>query len=439
MGHVADSAVSDWARMKASQTDYFDSMKIGASETMSWWPRFWNGLFEEANRNRRGESDIDLYRRVGLLSPQELDRLEAEYKTRFSSDSMFRGGQMFGAGDLIAANEQYFANLEDKWRRISESYAWRGSAGAAGFEGVAEGFTGAAASIDLATASLESFNSEFENITSLTTNFGGIVKLAYQYDGILEEIAAQQAIVDSQPIGSEKYEEAQAKVEQLKGAMADLANQVTLDMFQATIAIGGVTEAEAEAYFHMASDMGLVSQEAASAAITAYKNAVSTINGMTIDPKTADIEVDTAKAVIAIVHIQHMLDGLTDKTVNLIMNYSTIGASTQNWADSNYDFGGPNEAIGGPVYPNTFYRWQEPNREGELFIPEKYGRVMSNHEVAMAMREALMGGNFVRGATHQEQQVITNDNRQVNINVERVDNEVDMQKLAFMISEEMRR
>jgi len=50
---------------------------------------------------------------------------------------------------------------------------------------------------------------------------------------------------------------------------------------------------------------------------------------------------------------------------------------------------GPLQAIGGPVYPNNNYLWQEPNREGELFIPEQYGRVMNNHQVAQMMRDAM--------------------------------------------------
>jgi len=64
---------------------------------------------------------------------------------------------------------------------------------------------------------------------------------------------------------------------------------------------------------------------------------------------------------------------------------------------------GGNQAIGGPVYPDSTYLWQEPGREGELFIPEQYGRVMNNNQVAQALRDAMFmsgsGGGRASGGT----------------------------------------
>jgi len=54
---------------------------------------------------------------------------------------------------------------------------------------------------------------------------------------------------------------------------------------------------------------------------------------------------------------------------------------------------GGGQAIGGPVYPDKTYLWQEPNREGEMFVPEQYGRVMNNHQVAQAIRDAMFASN----------------------------------------------
>jgi hypothetical protein len=57
------------------------------------------------------------------------------------------------------------------------------------------------------------------------------------------------------------------------------------------------------------------------------------------------------------------------------------------------------KAIGGPVYPDNTYLWQEPGREGELFVPEQYGRVMNNHQVAQAIREAMFASNAGGGSS----------------------------------------
>jgi len=102
----------------------------------------------------------------------------------------------------------------------------------------------------------EKMVAEMEKITTLDANYKGIIDLAYQYSDMLEEITENQRIMAEEPVGSEKYVEAKTRVEELQGAMQDLANQVVLDMFQATIAIGGVTEAELGAYMQLATDMG---------------------------------------------------------------------------------------------------------------------------------------------------------------------------------------
>ena len=94
------------------------------------------------------------------------------------------------------------------------------------------------------------------------------------------------------PIGSEKWVDAKEKIEDLKEEMADLANQVVLDMFQATIAIGGITEAEADAYFKLAEDMGIISKGAADAATQVYGDAINKINGMKIDDKTGNVKIN---------------------------------------------------------------------------------------------------------------------------------------------------
>jgi len=65
-------------------------------------------------------------------------------------------------------------------------------------------------------------------------------------------------------------------------------------------------------------------------------------------------------------------------------------------------------ALGGAVYPGQEYMWQEQGREGELFIPEKYGRVMNQAEVAQLLREAFTSDKPTARGSNQREPVINN-------------------------------
>jgi len=230
---------------------------------------------------------------------------------------------------------------------------------------------------------------EFNAITSLDNNYKGIIDLAYEYTDILEEITAQEKIMAEEPIGSEKYEEAKGKVEDLKASMTELANRVTLDMFQATIAIGGVTEAELAAYMQMAIDMGLMSEEGAQAAITAYSNAVETINGYAIDEKTGNVVVNAAAAFA---------------TLDLLQQYSLLDKEQRVFVKTYYDSGSDNywedKAAGGAVHAAASgvaaslpHYWV-----GELgpepFFPSVDGRIVSNTQAMSALRGGTNAGDI---------------------------------------------
>jgi len=183
------------------------------------------------------------------------------------------------------------------------------------------------------------------------------------------------------PIGSEKWTEANAKAEELKGTMKELANRVTLDMFQATIAVGGVTEAELAAYMQMAIDMGLMSEAGAQAAIEAYGNAIETINGYAIDEKTGNVVVNAAAAFA---------------TLDLLQQYSLLDKEQRVFVKTYYDSGSDNywedKAAGGAVHAAASgvaaslpHYWV-----GELgpepFFPAQNGRIVSNTQAMSALR-----------------------------------------------------
>lgn len=210
---------------------------------------------------------------------------------------------------------------------------------------------------------------EHEKISTLDNNYKGIIDLAYKYTDILEEITVQEQIMAEEPIGSEKYEEAKAKVDELKGSMDELANRVTLDMLQATIAIGGVTEAELSAYMQMAIDMGLMSEQGAQAAMDAYGNAIETINGYELDDKIGNIKFEIDDSAIS--------SYSPPKKYSTVV-YSTVTATPR--------------AVGGAVYGGNPYTWQEYGYRGEVFVPSADGFVLSRADAERALARALYGG-----------------------------------------------
>lgn len=219
-----------------------------------------------------------------------------------------------------------------------------------------------------AEAAHEKMVAEMESITTLNSNYKGIIGLGYKFTDILEDITEQEKIMAEEPIGSEKYDEAKGKVEELKGAMADLANQVTLDMFQATIAIGGVTEAEFSAYMNLAIDMGTMSEEGAQAAIDAYGNAISYISGLEIDEKTVNVVLE--------------VDDSAVKSWGAPTKTGTVHYQTSEWFT---------KAVGGAVYGGNPYTWQEYGYKGELFVPSSNGFVLSRADAERALSRALAG------------------------------------------------
>jgi len=159
--------------------------------------------------------------------------------------------------------------------------------------------------------------------------------------------------------------------------MSDMANQMTLDMFQATIAIGGVTTGELQAYMDMAIGMGLMSEEGAQAAIDAYTTALDTINGMKLDDKTSNINMDASQVWETFNLIDQMMLARQNGTIDLWVKYHNTGVG---WDDTY-------EAAGGNVNQGHPYMWQEYGYRGERFVPSRDGYVLSRSDAARAVSE----------------------------------------------------
>lgn len=198
-----------------------------------------------------------------------------------------------GTGYLIVPLAGVAEGLED---------TGAGAASAASGLGALTPAEQAAAEAAIAAAEAQAkLNAELADVTSLDANYQGIIDLAYDYTDMLEQKETLQ--IERQKLLSQGWSEQSTKVKELTeniagldADMAKMADQVTLDMFQATIAVGGVTQAELQAYMQMAIDMGLMSEEGAKAAMEVYGAAIEYIDGLVIDEKTANVNVNAAAA-----------------------------------------------------------------------------------------------------------------------------------------------
>jgi len=228
-------------------------------------------------------------------------------------------------------------------------------------------------------------NAELANITTLDANYQGIIDLAYEYTDMLEEketlqIERQKLINQGWSEQSQKVKDLDANIAGIDASMAELADRVTLDMFQATIAIGGVTQAELGAYMQMAIDMGYMSEEGAKAAMKAYGNAIETINGLEIDEKTGNVTVDATAAFATFDLLEQYV--LLDKEQRVFVRtyYETYGNYDpyENYTGPTYGEG--TRASGGDVIGGTPYIVGE--RGPELFVPNANGQIIPNNELS---------------------------------------------------------
>lgn len=415
VGHVADMASGKWEKMNAAQSNFMDNMKRFASDNMGWWADFWGGAFTTAGTEMANAVNVQDLSANNMIPQAVLDNMREL--------ALIQEGMTGVPVDPMIFLNEAINNNQDVWNHAVDNYK-------NGYKTIEEAGGNAysymitqekQATVDTAALiaqqqQLLKVQNELINVTGLTSNFGSIVQFAQEYTQIQTEINAKQAEYDKMPGWKQASKEGQQllkDIENLNKGYTDLANQMTLDMFQATIAIGGVTDAEMGAYLDMAVEMGFISQEGADAAVDAYNDAIEQINKLGIDEKTGNVVVDAAAAFATFDLIEAY--AFSDKIVRVMMKTpSSAGPWNQ-------------EAIGGPVYPDKLYNWNEPGREGELLVPSQYGRVLSSTEVATAIREALKPGDG--GSAGQQPQVVNNNHTEVIVNAT-VASDFDLDKLT---------
>lgn len=383
VGSAADSSIGAFQRMEAAQANYFNALKKDLAEAGTWLAEFWAGVYNEKIEARAYNALMEQAHALGINT----DAL----------DAAVRGSDAYGrvTSDGIEQNKAAVEALGEQVRAQAEMNEMRS-------RGTNANYT-YAASQKLVTDEAVKIRSEFQlqadSLTTLDSTYKGIIDLGYKYTDAMAEINAKQAEYDAMPgwkKASKDGKELLSDIEALKASMAEMADRVTLDMFQATIAIGGVTEAELTAYMQMAIDMGYMSEEGAKAAMEAYGNAISTINGYEIDEKTGNITFDAQQAFEVITMINAMEIADKNGNIDIFVRYH---GTTPNSYDPYENYTG--NAVGGAVYGGNPYTWQEYGYRGELFIPSQDGYVLSRAEAERALSRALVDGKSGGGSDAQ--------------------------------------
>lgn len=364
VGNAADSSIGAFRKMEAAQANYFNALKQNLVEAGTWWANYWEHVYNDMTSVKAYNALIEHAQALGI------DTKAVDMAVRSANDY----GRVTATG--IEQNKAAVEALGEQVKAQAEMNAMRNRGTNANYEYSASE-KHVAESIAYVRSELQQ---QADNITTLDSTYKGIINLGYKYSDALAEINAKQAEYDALPgwkQASKDGKQLLSDIEALKGSMKDLANQVTLDMFQATIAIGGVTESELSAYMQMAIDMGLMSEEGAKAALEAYGNAIKTINGYELDEKTGNITFDAQQAFDMITMINAMEIADKNGNINLFVKYYGTSGGPDPYEEGH--------ASGGPVSAGNPYLWQEYGYRGEKFVPAQNGYILSRSDAARAV------------------------------------------------------
>ena len=235
------------------------------------------------------------------------------------------------------------------------------------------------------------------DIQSLGTNFGSLISYAQAYDDIQEKLNEKIGDMLKYDINGDGFVDmadaaldASGEIGGLIGQLDELANQATLSMLQATIAVGGVSKTEMALYLDLAVAMGQTSRDGANAAMENYGSAIDFMNALTIDPKTGEVSVADEQFILDIL----ALDGMTLQEKTALITTHIEGLEE---AENDFKHLARNRtatitinqipgtmvaqerAIGGPVERSHFYTVGE--KGPELFIPNVSGTIIPNQKI----------------------------------------------------------
>ena len=403
VGNAADSAAGSFMKLEASIKNLGDNSKKDLANFVEPAIQSINYLVDEmVSGGQRFDLMTEALGRLGETYAREFPFMVlASQGLNEQIDDMAKHviilSDTFGDGIFTSQKTQAIVAYYQALAKIEAEAAAAG----AGVEAFAVSSEKAALAVDNFLEKAGLFKDDFAEIFSLSKNMSGMISFAKSYD----DVAAKIAEIDEKMAKSGAWTRQQLEKEKtaLLQDMADMANQVTLDMFQATIAVGGVTQAEMQAYFQMAEGMGLISEAGAQAAMDAYNNAITTINGYEIEEKTGNVVIDALAAMATLDFLQAY--ALADKEMRVFIKTYYGSGSDNYWED---------KAAGGEVknaasgVAATLPHYWVVDLGPEPFFPETNGRIVSNTQAMSALRSGAEGGG-------SSQPIVVNINTPVNL------------------------
>jgi len=445
VGNAADASIGGFMQMEAAFKNLGDAIKNDFAQSLEGviplMTQLAVGMVETQRRGveyRDVMSRLDSAQKAGVISGAEYSRMLAEMGVHSNAGSVsaaalqkaleFLDGAYQGYAGTVDMTAEKTIALEielAKEKLLLDQTADAASGAGEAVESFAVSSESAAFAVDNFLEKAGIFKADFEEIFDLSNNLNEMVSFATTYDGLMDQIAAKEAeraklIAQGWSATGSKVRGVTEEIEALNAELANIPKTMTFDLFsQAIQANGKVTRAEFQALMDMGVELGLYSQDAADKSMAAWDDVMKGVNDWEIDPKTGDVtlklnteEVDdyqpeTKKGLVEWLIDQTRVDAWQppDKVGRVTYNVTNVPGTV--WEET--------RAIGGPVYPNNTYLWQEPNREGELFVPEQYGRVMNNHQVAQAIRDAMFASTAGGGRTGGA--VTTDNSRHITYNI----------------------
>ena len=278
-----------------------------------------------------------------------------------------------------------------------------------------------AAQIAVAALNNEIKDAEFSTAEYIETATGLGAQLSFMtdksdtYADLLAEIAAKEAeLAGMKPWqqASESGRELQGEIDILLGKLDDLSTKMKVQALQAAIeANGDVTEKEYGMMLDYMQQAGIINQETKIKMMQDWRELNDFQQGLRWDAE-GNVTLYTEQALKSIEELKRELQSI-ERNIGITVSVNQmgrlpgiIGQYTDTGGEGTGDIYG--NALGGAVYPGQNYTWQEPDRDGELLIPERYGRVMNQMEVIQAMREAMSPSGVTSSQKASQETVINN-------------------------------
>lgn len=405
--NVSDQLAEAVGEVKASSIEAGDSFEEYVAKVNA-----------AADANNTGKLSLSEYRAQNVSLRADLDKLViSQQLTRKSANSMFN---RYIDGFMTLEDLQrviYDLNTE---QQQNATFSQKMASGYQQMKDAVQGATAATeAQIEAAKELQEAQEAQnleqLQAVKSITNNMGNMISYAQNYDQIQKQINEKMTLMSQIDVNGdgiadvgnkakgtqEDLNNLTGEVEALNGALETMAAQAALSMLQATIAIGGVTEAESKLFFDTAVAMGQMTQKGADAAYQSYSDSIKLMNLLELDPKTGEISVDNYDAMMAILAIDNMTIAEKIAAIEAVLSGEATVKSTLDGLAKNRVATITVNTVAGDVTPMLRAEGGDVTRKNvyivgekgpEIFVPNTDGQIIPNHKIGDYASSLNSGG-----------------------------------------------